>query len=139
MSDDSGLERRYRRLLALYPAAFREEHEEEMLTVLINGAAAGQRRPRLAEAADLLRNATFMRLRKTQPRAFAARQRMMMRWAYRHRHVMIPIRVALGIWIAVVTAVLYGSGRGGWWAAVLVPAELLNLYLLYRLRRPLES
>jgi hypothetical protein len=41
MTDSSGLERRYRRLLALYPRAFRTEREEEMLAVLMAGAAEG--------------------------------------------------------------------------------------------------
>jgi hypothetical protein len=33
MTDATQLERRYRRLLAWYPRAFRQEHEEEMLVV----------------------------------------------------------------------------------------------------------
>jgi hypothetical protein len=43
MNDDSALERRYRRLLACYPGAFRREHEHEMLSVLMAGAEQGQR------------------------------------------------------------------------------------------------
>ena len=35
MSDPPALERGYRRLLVWYPRAFRREHEEEMLTVLL--------------------------------------------------------------------------------------------------------
>ena len=62
MSDLTQLERRYRRLLALYPDAFRREHEEEMLSVLMAGAVQGQRRPSLAEAIDLASNAISMRL-----------------------------------------------------------------------------
>ena len=45
MSDATQLERGYRRLLAFYPTAFRREHEQEMLAVLLAGAAEGQRRP----------------------------------------------------------------------------------------------
>ncbi len=37
MTDSTALERHYRRLLALYPKAFRREHEQEMLSVLIAG------------------------------------------------------------------------------------------------------
>lgn len=33
MSSSPHLERRYRRLLAFYPAAFRDEQEEEILTL----------------------------------------------------------------------------------------------------------
>jgi hypothetical protein len=51
MSASKTLERRYRRLLAFYPRAFRREHEQEILSVLLAGAAEGQRRPRLAEYA----------------------------------------------------------------------------------------
>ncbi len=61
---DSALERRYRRLLAWYPAAFRGEREEEMLTVLLAGASRGQRRPGLPESIDLIRSAIGMRVRR---------------------------------------------------------------------------
>jgi hypothetical protein len=53
-AQDSRLERGYRRLLACYPAWYRHVHEEEMLAVLMTGAAPGKRRPGIAEAADLL-------------------------------------------------------------------------------------
>jgi len=59
MNGDPDLERRYRRLLAAYPAAFRREYEQEILSVLMAGAEQGQRWPRLAQAADLLRSATL--------------------------------------------------------------------------------
>jgi hypothetical protein len=62
MSDSTDLERRYRRLLACYPPAFRHEHEQEILAVLMAGADAGQQRPRLGEAANLIRHALWMRL-----------------------------------------------------------------------------
>jgi hypothetical protein len=57
------LERRYRRLLACYPKAFRRAHEDEMLVVLMAGARNGQLRPGPADSADLLRNAIWMRVR----------------------------------------------------------------------------
>ncbi len=63
MTDATDLERRYQRLLAWYPLAFRQEHEDEMLVVLMAGARDGQRRPALADSADLIRNAIGMRLR----------------------------------------------------------------------------
>ncbi len=62
MNDSAGLERRYRRLLAGYPRAFRREHEQEILTVLIAGADEGQQWPRLGEAANLTKHALWMRL-----------------------------------------------------------------------------
>jgi hypothetical protein len=63
MTDVTHLERRYRRLLACYPKAFRREHEDEMLAVLMAGARNGRRRPGLADSADLIRNAIWMRIR----------------------------------------------------------------------------
>ncbi len=62
MSDSAGLERRYGRLLACYPRAFRREHEQEILAVLMAGAHEGQQRPRPGEAANPIRHALWMRL-----------------------------------------------------------------------------
>ncbi|QKG23087.1 hypothetical protein [Actinomadura verrucosospora] len=59
----STLEDRYRRLLALYPAAHREAHEQEMLDLLLSAARPGQTRPSLADTADLLRGAARIRRR----------------------------------------------------------------------------
>jgi hypothetical protein len=130
MSDSTRLERSYRRLLAFYPKAFRREHEQELLSVLMAGAAEGQRRPRMAEAFDLLRNAIFMRLR--QPKLPGA-------WEHGHARLMLPVRVAIGTWLVILTAILYGSGRGGWWGALLVPAATLHFFLAYRLRHSVQS
>ena len=47
------LESRYRRMLALLPAAYRERRAEEMLGMLLDGAADGQRWPRVVEAASV--------------------------------------------------------------------------------------
>ena len=128
MTGSSPLERRYRALLALYPKAFRREHEQEILSVLMAAAPEGQKRPRLAEAADLVRSAIFIRLRQTQ---------VPTPWEYRHARLMLPIRIVTGVWLVFLTAILYGSGRGGWWGALLVPAAALHLYIVYRLiRRP---
>jgi hypothetical protein len=57
------LERGYRRLLALYPRAFRRENADEIIGVLLATAAEDQRRVGLAESADLVRGALRMRLR----------------------------------------------------------------------------
>jgi hypothetical protein len=61
-SEPAGLERRYRRLLACYPRAYRRQNEEEILAVLLACARTGQRRPGLAESADLIKGALRMRL-----------------------------------------------------------------------------
>jgi hypothetical protein len=63
MTEVTRLERGYRRLLACYPKAFRREHEDEMLAVLMAGARQGRRRPGLADSADLIRSAIWMRVR----------------------------------------------------------------------------
>jgi hypothetical protein len=132
MNDDPVLERRYRRLLACYPAAFRREHEQEILSVLMAGAEEGQRWPRPAEVADLLRSATFTRLR--------SRWRTSWAWEYRHWRVTVPVRILSGIWLLALTAILYGYGRDSWLAVLLVPAAALHFYVAYRsLRHRVQS
>jgi hypothetical protein len=69
MTDQANLERAYRRLLAWYPREFRQEHEQEILAVLMAGAPDGQRRPGLAESADLIRSGLWMRLWPSVPRS----------------------------------------------------------------------
>lgn len=124
MNDDPHLERGYRRLLAFYPAAFRREHGREVLSVLMAAAEEGQRRPRPAEVADLLRSATSMRVRTRLGASWA--------WECRHRRVMVPVRIVCGIWLLALTAILYGYGLGGWWGALLVPAAALHFYVALR-------
>jgi hypothetical protein len=132
MNDERDLERRYRRLLAFYPAAFRHEHEQEMLAVLMAGANEGQSWPRSAEIADLLRGATSMRLRTRLRNSWA--------WESRHRRVMVPVRVLIGLWLLALTTILYGYDVGGWWGVLLVPAAALHFYVAYRnLRHRVES
>ena len=69
MTDQADLERGYRRLLAWYPPEFRRENGPEILAVLMAGARDGQRRPGLAESADLIRSGVWMRLRPSVPRS----------------------------------------------------------------------
>jgi hypothetical protein len=63
MTSSKNLERRYRRLLAFFPEAFRRDREQEVLTVLMDGAKPGQQWPRPAESADLIKNSIPMRWR----------------------------------------------------------------------------
>lgn len=72
MTDQAALERRYRRLLAWYPRAFRRDHGVEILSVLMACAREGQRRPGLAASADLIRSGLWMRLRPSTPRSAPA-------------------------------------------------------------------
>ncbi len=69
MTDHEHLERAYRRLLAWYPREFRHENEQEILAVLMAGAPPGQRRPGLAESADLIRSGLWLRLWPSVPRS----------------------------------------------------------------------
>ena len=48
------LERRYRRLLRLFPAYYRRAWEQELLAVLMQNAAPRQRRPEPVEVTALL-------------------------------------------------------------------------------------
>ena len=108
MTDTTALERRYRRLLKCFPARYRHENEQEILSVLMAGATEGQRRPGLADSADLVMSAIFMRWREMtrQPR---------WRWERRHPLLIIRVRVAIGIWLPVAGGILVGSAdfRGG--------------------------
>jgi hypothetical protein len=69
MTDQEHLERAYRRLLGWYPREFRRENEQEILAVLMAGAPDGQRRPGLAQSADLIRSGVWLRLRPGVPRS----------------------------------------------------------------------
>jgi hypothetical protein len=59
----SALERRYRRLLAWYPAGYRSTYGDEMVGVLMAAAPAGRDRPGMAETLNLIRSGLGARLR----------------------------------------------------------------------------
>lgn len=81
MTDQAALERRYRRLLACYPRAFRRENDEEILAVLLACAQDGQQRPGLGASADLIRSAVLMRLRPAVPRPRTVRTAVRLMYA----------------------------------------------------------
>jgi hypothetical protein len=130
MSDTDGLERRYRRLLKCFPAAYRREHEQEILSVLMAGAKDGQRRPGLADSADLVLSAIFMRWREMtrQPR---------WKWERRHWRLIVRMRVAIGIWLLAVGGILLSYGY--WWGVLIFVAAALHFYLAYRMRQAVQS
>jgi hypothetical protein len=64
MNDSLALERRYRRLLAWFPAEHRREYGEEMISVLLSSTPEGRRRPRLADAFDLMTGGLRARFRR---------------------------------------------------------------------------
>jgi hypothetical protein len=61
------LERRYRRLLACYPPAYRAAYGEEMLAVAMAAAGPGRRWPDPGEAADLIFTGLRRRLGSVRP------------------------------------------------------------------------
>jgi hypothetical protein len=63
MTGEGGLERRYRRLLAWYPAGHRGTYGEEMIGVLLAATPGGSSRPGLAGAFDLIRGGLRARFR----------------------------------------------------------------------------
>jgi hypothetical protein len=130
MNDETPLERRYRRLLKFFPARYRREHEQEILTVLMAGAGDGQQRPTLGDSADLLMSAIFMRWRELtrQPR---------WKWERRHPLLIVRLRVAIGIWLLVVGGILVGEQV--WWGVVMVLPAALHFYLACRLRHAVQS
>jgi hypothetical protein len=56
-------------------------------------------------------------------------------YGYKHPQLIARVRVGVGVWLLILTAILYGSGRGGAWGALLVPAAAAHFYLAYRLPR----
>jgi threonine/homoserine/homoserine lactone efflux protein len=57
------LEDKYRRLSRLFPSAWRDRNEEELIGTLLDGAEPGRDSVPLAEAADLVRSAIVLRFR----------------------------------------------------------------------------
>jgi hypothetical protein len=132
MSASTPLERRYRRLLAFYPALFRHEHEEEILSVLIDGAAKGQQRPGLSASVNLLTHALSMRLRASGLRGWWASpsrsgmQRLINPWAYRRLRLFGVTQLAGGIIAAGIGAFILSYDAYGW-AAFFLAIAALNL------------
>jgi hypothetical protein len=124
MTDQSPLERRYRRWLALYPKSFRAEHEEEMVAVLMQGADPDQRRPKARQAADLAAHG----LRRRTGRRFPSD------WERAHAKVMFPVRIVIALWLCILSALLVGFDRGELWLILLVPAIAAHIYIAYQIR-----
>lgn len=61
--------------------------------------------------------------------------RIMPAWEKRHAKPLALFRVAVGIWLLGLTAVLIAYHRAGWWPALLVPAALAHIYWAHLLLR----
>jgi hypothetical protein len=96
-SSSAQLERAYRRLVACYPRSFRRESTEEVIAVLLATAREGQRRPSIAEAADLLRGAARMRLGLSRcPRTVLYAVRLMYLGALAEGAVLVTLLLSVG-------------------------------------------
>jgi hypothetical protein len=108
MTDQEHLERAYRRRLAWYPRAFRDEHGPEILAVLMAGARDGQRRPGLAGSADLIRGGLWLRLVPSVPRS--ARTVRAAVWLMRAGAVIPAVSLVLSL---VTLAAMISAGSAG--------------------------
>ncbi|MGA2265277.1 MAG: hypothetical protein ABSH10_02470 [Phycisphaerae bacterium] len=131
MSDSTQLERRYLRLLAFYPKAFRCEHEQEMLSVLIAGAAEGQRRPSLDEAVDLVGNAILMRLWQVFTKLFVRS------YEVRHRRLLWGFRIVWGL--VLLGVALFALSYGSWWALWFLAGAAADFVFGYRIYQIAQS
>jgi hypothetical protein len=97
MTGRSPLERRYRRMLACYPKAFRRANEDEMLAVLLATAREGQQRVGLAGAADLIMGALRAHFGMTRsPRPVLNAVRLMCAVAILELAVLATVLVTIG-------------------------------------------
>ena len=129
MTESNGrLERRYRRLLGLYPRSYREQHGEDMLGVLMTAAdqCAGGR-PGFMETLDLLHGAMSVHARYWWEMRVARDHN---RWVVRHPRFVIRVRLAVAVWLTFVTVVL--CIRGYWWGLAII--FFIALHLLFARR-----
>lgn len=123
MTDCQGLERGYRRLVALFPRAFRHESEDEIVAVLMATARPGQRRVGPAESADLIRGALRMHRGPRLPRALLIPVRL----AYVGAAAELAVLIALLVTLASLTSASirsYPDFTVAQWRAVLLLAHL---------------
>jgi hypothetical protein len=60
-------------------------------------------------------------------------------YSYRHPRLVARVRVGVGVWLLILTAIVYGSDRSDWWGLLLIPAAALHFYLAYRLPRAISA
>jgi hypothetical protein len=52
---------------------------------------------------------------------------------YRRARLCAGVRVGVGVWLLILTAILYGYDRGGWWTPLLLIAAAAHFFIAYRL------
>ena len=60
-------------------------------------------------------------------------------WEKNHPRLWSRVRVGSGVWLLILTAILYGYDRGGWWRVLLIPAAAGHFYCGYLLHRRAAS
>ena len=65
--------------------------------------------------------------------------RLVSPWEYKHPKLFARMRIVAGVWLLVLTGILYGYHRGGWWRPLLVVAAALSFYAAYRLPRAIDA
>lgn len=60
-------------------------------------------------------------------------------YEYRHPRLCARVRTGVGVWLLILTAILYGSGRSDWWGLLLVPAAAVHFLVAYRLPRAIDA
>ena len=60
-------------------------------------------------------------------------------YGYKHPQLVAHVRVGVGVWLLILTAILYGYGVGSWWGVLLMPAAALCFYLAYREPRAISA
>jgi hypothetical protein len=61
-------------------------------------------------------------------------ERLFSAYEYRHPRPFAGVRVAAGVWLLILTAILYGYDRAGWWTPLLLLAAAAHFYFAHRLR-----
>jgi len=122
MNESQDLERRYRRLLSLYPKAFRLAREQEVLTVLMDGARPDQRWPRPGEVTNLAGHGVSRRARQVAHPDGGQQRPRPPQW------VRIT-RTLVGIWLVILTTIFCATGH--WWGLSLLTFAALHFWLAY--------
>jgi hypothetical protein len=124
------LARGYRRLLVCYPKAFRREHQQEILAVLLALSAPAQRHPSPAESANLISNALRTRLvpaTPPSPRTVTHAVRLMYLGAVLELATLVTIVVSAGAFHAAIVQRYPAFTTAQWHtvvAAHLIPDEV---------------
>lgn len=116
------LERRYRRLVRLYPRSYQEKHGEDLVGALMDDEQHRTGNSRLAAALDLVRGAFLVHRRYWWEMRAAAEHG---RFDVRHPLFVIRVRLAVALWLCVVTALL--CARGDWWGLAILVFVALHL------------